>query len=484
MGLKKLLLILLLGFIVWSCQKDDDEEDVNRPYDASKDQITFEKREIRGVWIATVSNLDWPTTKGNADAQKSELISILDKCKALNMNSIVLQIRPNSDAFYPSDLEPWSAFLTGTQGLDPGYDPLKFAVEEAHKRGMELHAWLNPYRIGSTSVILAPNHAAVKNPSWMVIYNGVRYYNPGIPEVRAHLVSVVKDIVTRYDVDAIHFDDYFYPSGAKSTSNPFGFDDKAAFDSHGAGKDIHLWRADNVNTMVFQVSNAVKSVNPKVCFGISPSGRRENSLDLYADPLVWLNAKWVDYLAPQIYWEFGHATADFGKQAKYWNDNAAGIPILIGIAAYKFKDPAYPAFGTANEFGRQIDETRNLSNLYGCIWFRVKFLENSELNAYIKSKYQYLSLMPQMGAKSLPRPASPLIEALSGKITWRPISGAGKYAVYLLVKDISKTNVYTAKLVAAVADLQFSGISGKSYTITSVNEEKSESLYSNVVTLY
>ncbi|MDO9615363.1 MAG: hypothetical protein Q7J86_12670, partial [Bacteroidota bacterium] len=131
-------------------------------------------------------------------------------------------------------------------------------------------------------------------------------------------------------------------------------------------------------------------------------------------------AKWVDYLAPQIYWEYGHATADFGKQAKYWNDNAAGVPIVIGIAAYKFKDPAYPAFGTANEFGRQIDETRNLSNLYGCIW----------------------------------------------------------------VKDISKTNVYTAKLVAVVADLQFSGISGKSYTITSVNEEKSESLYSNVVTLY
>lgn len=483
MNLKNIIVIILFGFIVWSCQKDEDEEVVNRPFDASKDRITIEKREMRGVWITTVSNLDWPTTKGNAEAQKSELISILDKCKAMNMNSVVLQIRPNADAFYPSELEPWSAFLTGTQGLDPGYDPLKFAVEEAHKRGMELHAWLNPYRIGATSVTLAPNHVAVKNPSLMVTYSGVRYYNPGIPEVRAHLVSVVEDIVTRYDVDAIHFDDYFYPSGSKSISNPFGFDDQTAFDKYGAGKDIHLWRADNVNSMVNQVSDAVKAVNPKVCFGISPSGRRENSLDLYADPLVWLNAKWVDYLAPQIYWEYGHATADFGKQAKFWNDNAAGVPIVIGIAAYKFKDAAYPAYGNVDEFGRQLDETRNLPNLHGSIWFRVKFLENSELSAYIKTKYQYLSLMPQMGSKSLPPPVAPVIGSLSGKIIWQPMSGANKYAVYMLVKDISQTNVYAAKLVAVVADPQYSGILGKSYTLTALNEENIESLHSNVVTL-
>jgi len=483
MNLKKLLVILLLGFIVWSCRKDDDQENANRPYEAAKDKITDEKREMRGVWIATVGNYDWPTTKGNADAQKSELISILDKCKALNMNSVVLQVRPNADAFYPSELEPWSAFLTGTQGLDPGYDPLKFAVEETHKRGMELHAWLNPYRIGATSITLAQNHPAVKNPEWVVIYSGVRYYNPGIPEVRAHLVSVVKDIVTRYAVDAIHFDDYFYPYGAKSTITPFGFDDQEAFLKYGSSMDVHQWRAENVNTMVYQVYKAVKSVNSRVYFGISPSGCRENSLDLYADPLVWLNAKWVDYLAPQIYWEYGHATADFGKQAKYWNDNAAGVPIVVGIAAYKFKDPAYPAFGNVNEFGRQINETRNLPNLYGCIWFRVKFLENSELNAYIKSKYQYLSLMPQMGTKNLPRPASPVIVALSGKITWQPIPGANKYAVYLLIKDVSKSNVFTAKLIAVVTDFQFSGDSGKNYTITALNEEKTESLYSNVLTL-
>jgi uncharacterized lipoprotein YddW (UPF0748 family) len=483
MRLKKLLVILIFGFVVWSCQKEEDEEKINGQFNAETDQIVTEKREMRGVWIATVSNLDWPTTKGNASAQKSELISILDKCKGLNMNAVVLQIRPNADAFYSSDLEPWSAFLTGTQGMDPGYDPLKFAVEEAHKRGLELHAWLNPYRIGATSVVLAPNHVAVKNPSWMVVYNGVRYFNPGIPEVRAHLISVVKDIVARYSVDAIHFDDYFYPSGAKSTVTPFGFDDKEAFSKYGGNLDVHQWRAENVNTMVFQVYKAVKSVNPKVYFGISPSGRRENSLDLYADPLVWLNGKWVDYLAPQIYWEYGHATADFGKQAKFWNDNTAGVPMVIGIAAYKFKDPAYPAFGRVDEFGRQVDETRNLPNLRGCIWYRIKNLDNTELSNYVKTKYDYLSLMPQMGQKNLPKPVAPQISAVSTKITWQPVSGANKYAVYLLVKDVAKTNTFIAKLVGVVSEFQFTGVSEKSYTVTALNEDNTESLNSNVVTL-
>ena len=489
MKFKKLLIILLLGIAVWSCHKDDDSEiepivDPGvQPYNPATDQITGEKREMRGVWIATVNNLDWPTTKGNADAQKSELIVLLERCKALNMNSVVLQIRPNADAFYPSSLEPWSAFLTGTQGVDPGYDPLKFAVEEAHKRNMELHAWLNPYRIGATSVTLAANHVAIKNPSWVVVYSGVRYFNPGIPEVRAHLVSVVKDIVTRYAVDAIHFDDYFYPSGAKSTSNPFGFDDKAAFDKYGAGLDVHTWRAENVNTMVYEVNKAVKSVNPKVNFGISPSGRRENSLDLYADPLVWLTGKWVDYLAPQIYWEFGHPTADYGKQAKYWNDNAAGVPMVIGIAAYKFQDPAYPAYASVNEIGRQLDETRNQPNLNGSIWYRVKYFENFELNAYIKTKYKYLSLMPQMGQMNTSKPVAPVISAQSDRIGWAAVSGANKYAVYQLVRDETKLNTFVAKLVALISDYYYLGITGSSYTVTAVTDDKTESVRSNVITI-
>ena len=299
----KSIIFLAILILFWTCRKEIDDIDNQGTivFDPLKDEIVTDKKEIRAAWITTVGNYDWPTTKGVESSQKSELLVHLNRCQLFNFNAVILQIRPVADAFYPSALEPWSVYLTGTQGQDPGYDPLKFAIEESHKRGMEFHAWINPYRIGSTSAVLAASHPAVKNPSWIVTYNGNRYYNPGLPEVRVHLVVVVKDIVTHYNVDAIHFDDYFYPDGSKSITNPFGFDDKAAFDLHGNGKDVHIWRADNVNLMVSEVSQAIKIINPGVLFGISPAGRRENSLNLYADPFVWLDNKWVDYLAPQIY---------------------------------------------------------------------------------------------------------------------------------------------------------------------------------------
>lgn len=480
---RRLLFTFLFGVAVWSCQKADDPvfDPDHLPFNPATDKIQVEKREMRATWIATVSNLDWPTLKGNGDTQKAELIAVLERCKAMGMNAVILQIRPNADAFYASELEPWSAFLTGTQGVDPGFDPLKVAVEEAHKRGMELHAWLNPYRIGSTSVVLAASHVVLKNPSWMLVYGGVRYFNPGIPEVRDHLVKVVKDIITRYEVDGIHFDDYFYPSGAKSTSNPFGFDDKIAFEKYGAGKDVHTWRADNVNTMVQQVSNAIRSTRSKVVFGISPSGRRENSLDLYADPLVWLNAKWIDYLAPQIYWEIGHPTADFSRLAHYWSDNSSGLPIVIGIAAYKFKDPVYPAFSTVEELDRQLEMTRNLPNLAGAIWYREKYLEGTELNKFIKNKYPYLSLMPAMRPSVSKAPDAPVLTVSGLKMSWNSVSGANKYAVFMLVNDGSGKDTYVARLVALTAETGFSGVSGNNYFVTSVNDEKTESARSEVV---
>lgn len=246
---------------------------------------------------------------------------MLDMRKNLNINAVILQIRPTADAFYPSALEPWSYYLTGTQGKYPGYDPLKFAIEEVHKRGMEFHAWLNPYRIGWDRILLAKNHVAVKNPSWLVKFKRNQYFNPGIPEVRQHLNVVIKDLVTKYDLDAIHFDDYFYPHGSK-VDDPFVFDDRDAFAKYGDGRDITTWRSDNVNTMVREVFETVKSTKKEVLFGISPAGRRENSFALYADPFTWLENKWVDYLVPQIYWEFGHPVADLA----HWR--TTGIPIV------------------------------------------------------------------------------------------------------------------------------------------------------------
>lgn len=485
MNIKKLILIFLFGVFVWSCQDDDviPDDSADSTFDPAKDEIVVDRKEIRAAWIATVGNYDWPITKSNPTAQKSELTDQLSRCQTLNFNAVILQVRPVADAFYPSELEPWSVYLTGVQGQDPGYDPLKYAIDESHRLGMEFHAWLNPYRIGSTSAILASSHVAVKNPSWVVTYNGTRYFNPGLPEVRAHLIAVVKDIITRYDVDAIHFDDYFYPSGAKSTSTPFGFDDRAAFEKYGNGKDVHTWRADNVNTMVSEVGAVIKANKSGVLFGISPSGRRENSVDLYADPFIWLDNKWVDYLAPQIYWEFGHTVADFGKQASFWNTNARGIPMVIGIAAYKFKDPAYPAYGSVSEIDRQIEEVRKSSNLHGCFYFRMRFLENTELFNFLKTKYAWKSVLPVMGKLTAPTVGAPVVSQSGLLLSWASVSGAKKYAVYLLEKDKNLNNTFNAHVVQINSDQKFTGTSGNSYFVTALNDDQVESARSNVFTI-
>jgi uncharacterized lipoprotein YddW (UPF0748 family) len=480
MNYYKSLVIFLLVMVV-ACQKDEDPLDA--PFDPAKDNIVLPKKEIRAAWVTSVYNLDWPTTKGNASAQMAELQQILDYCQKMNFNSVILQVRPMADAFYPSSLEPWSQFLTGTQGTDPGYDPLKFAIDESHKRGMEFHAWLNPYRIGPTTYTLAPSHVAVKNPDWMVTFSDTRYFNPGIPEVMEHLKNVVKDIITKYDVDAIHFDDYFYPSGAKSTSNPFGFNDKSAWEKYGGGKDIHTWRADNVSKMVSEVSQLIHSTKPGVLFGISPAGRRENSLDLYADPLMWLTSKWVDYLAPQIYWEFGYATAPFDQLAAYWNSNANGIPMIIGIASYKYKDPAYPAFGSTTQFDRQIDLVRQSTNLSGCFFFREKFLENPELFSFMKNKYPFKSVLPFMGTATRPTPAMPVTTFQGNTLSWTNVTNAEKYAVYMLERDPVKMTSCNALCLRISSELTFSGEKGKDYFVTAVNRDNAESLPSAVMTI-
>jgi uncharacterized lipoprotein YddW (UPF0748 family) len=480
-------LVLLMIVLIVSCRKNEDlitdNTPLNEPYNPSKDQIVVSKKEIRGAWIATVSNLDWPDTKNNATAQKNELITLLDRLQSLNCNAVILQIRPNADAFYPSTLEPWSIFLTGTQGLDPGYDPLQFAIEESHKRGMEFHAWMNPYRIGNASTQLAASHVALKHPDWVVNYQSVRYFNPGIPEVINHLTSVIKEIITKYDVDAIHFDDFFYPSGAKSTTDPFGFNDKDAFLKYGAGKDVHTWRADNVNLMVQTVFQTIRQTKPGVLFGISPAGKRENSLDLYADPLIWLQQKWVDYLAPQIYWEFGHPTADYGQLSNFWNANAQGVPMIIGLAVYKYQDPLYPAFANVSQFDRQIEAVRTSTDLSGCFLYRTKYLFNNSLYAFLKSKYAYKSVLPFMGLATKPNATVPVLVQNGDLIQWTYQGPAIRYAVYLLDKNPLVANVFNANAVEISAKNNFQGTKGKSYFVTAVNEDNVESARSTVVTL-
>lgn len=308
------------------------------------------KREFRAVWIATVSGLDWPKTRG-AVQQQNELRGYMDVLKSSGVNAIFFQVRSEGDAIYESDFEPWSHVLTGTQGQDPGYDPLAFAIEEAHKRGMELHAWLNPFRAEANagSRTLDDQHVSKKHPDWILTFNGtnISLINPGIPDARDYNASIVADIVRRYDVDGIHFDDYFYPYPSGQSFSGITNEDEPTFAAYRRGFiDRGDWRRDNINLFVQQVADSITAINPNVKYGISPFGiwksgtpSGTNGLNaystIYADALAWTQARNLDYLTPQLYWNFGGGQ-DYAKLAPWWQSQMAGGRHLYpGLGAYR-----------------------------------------------------------------------------------------------------------------------------------------------------
>lgn len=356
-----------------------------------------DRPEFRAAWVATVENIDWPSRKGlSVEYQKMEYRSLLDMHKKNGLNAVIVQIRPVSDAFYPSTLEPWSEYLTGTQGKAPYpfYDPLQFMIEETHKRGMEFHAWLNPYRavFNPARSSVAANHITRTNPSWFVTYgdakNGVKkYFDPGIPEGRKFFVDVVRDIVKRYDVDGIHLDDYFYPYPAWGKEFP----DAASYKKYGNGMEKDEWRRSNVDSAIENLNRAIKEEKPWVKFGVSPFGVWRNASDdpegsntkagltnydhLYADILLWLEKGWIDYVAPQLYWEIGHKLADYLTLINWWSKNTYGKHCYIGMAPYRAG--SNEAWRDPNMLPRMIELTRTTPNMHGQIYFSSKsFIKN------------------------------------------------------------------------------------------------------------
>ncbi len=311
------------------------------------------KYEFRGVWVATVSNIDWPSEKYlSTENQKNEFIKLLDMHQRNGMNAIIAQIRPATDAFYPSQYEPWSEWLTGIQGKPPipYYDPLEFMITETHKRGMEFHAWMNPYRaefsIGKSSI--SQTHITKLHPDWFLQYGTTKYFDPGNKGVQQFVTNVVKDVVNRYDVDAIHFDDYFYPYRIAGKEFP----DAASFAKYGNGLSKEDWRRSNVDSIILMLSKAIKKENKFCKFGISPFGvwrnkdkdaegsntkaGQTNYDDLYADILLWLKNKWIDYAAPQLYWEFSQPKVPFATLIDWWANHSYGRQIFIGHGVYLF----------------------------------------------------------------------------------------------------------------------------------------------------
>jgi uncharacterized lipoprotein YddW (UPF0748 family) len=431
------------------------------------------KYEMRGAWVTTVYNLDWPLSRfAPPGAQQADMTTLFDALAESGINAVFFQVRSEADAMYASPFEPWSRFLTGTQGRAPSpfYDPLAEAVRLAHERGMELHAWLNPFRAVSAlgKDGLAGSHLVHERPEWLldVTYKGtdndlkgtvVTIINPGIPEARTWITGVIADIVSRYEVDGIHFDDYFYPYPSYS----IGLEDEQSFNTYQSGQaSIEVWRRDNINRFMAEVHTTIQAVDPGVRFGVSPFGIWKNGVPqgivgldaynvLYADPVTWMTEETVDYLAPQLYWAFGNYQ-DFGLLADWWVEQAQGTHIYPGIAVYR-ADPS-TATGTLylpDEIPAQISFGRTSPGIEGNLFFRARNLgpaNNQGLTARLQSDfYQHKAITPYMtyGDTWPPDPPANLTVAETSEgrfLRWDPALPSGfayanRFAVYRTQDD-------------------------------------------------
>jgi uncharacterized lipoprotein YddW (UPF0748 family) len=412
------------------------------------DAVPAPPREFRGVWVATVANIDWPSRPGlPADSQRAELIGILDRAAALHLNAVVFQVRPAADALYRSDLEPWSEYLTGAQGTppDPAYDPLELAVTEAHRRGLELHAWFNPYRAShpTEKTPPAPTHVSRTHPELVRQYGRYLWMDPGEPAVQDLTVRVITDVVRRYDVDGVHIDDYFYPYPEKdSAGRTIDFPDSASYARYrAAGGRLARddWRRENVNTLVHRLDSEIHGAKPWVKFGISPFGiwrpghppQAVTSFDqyavLYADARKWLREGWADYLSPQLYWRIAAPGQSYPILLDWWvRENVRGRHLWPGLFDSRTFE-GDPTPWPASEITGQVFITRANPGSTGTIHFSMKAFvadRDSLSERLVRDAYPTRALPPATPWLAHGRPARPRLSASGGTVTLAPGGGA------------------------------------------------------------
>lgn len=443
-------------------------------------QSPYPKREFRGAWIQAVNGQfrGIPTEK-----LKQTLIDQLNSLQGAGINAIIFQVRPEADALYASQLEPWSRFLTGVQGQAPSpyWDPMQFMIDECHKRGMEFHAWINPYRVKtSLKSELSPNHLYNIHPEWFVTYNNQLFFDPALPESRRHICMVVADIVSRYDVDAIHMDDYFYPYPAKGMDFP----DDASFARYGGGFTNRAdWRRSNVNILIQKIHETIRGLKPWVKFGISPFGiyrnekndplgSKTNGLqnydDLYADVLLWARNGWVDYNIPQIYWQIGHPAADYETLVKWWAKNTENRPLFIGQSVMNTIQNADPKNPSMNQLPRKMALERAYQTIGGsCQWPASAVVENAGKyrDALVQEYHKYPALVPVFDfmddkAPSKVRKVKKVWTEDGYMLFWTPpkakdeMDRAVQYVVYRF-GDKEKVNIDDASHIVAVTRNNF-----------------------------
>ncbi|HMN33152.1 MAG TPA: family 10 glycosylhydrolase [Chitinophagaceae bacterium] len=471
------------------------------------------KREFRAVWVATVGNIDWPSKQGiNAEIQRQEFISLLDKIHANNMNAVIVQIRPSADALYKSNYEDWSRYLSGKQGEPPTpyYDPLEFMIEECHKRCIEFHAWFNPYRalVDATKNPNSAQHVTKTHPEWFVNYGNKKYFDPGLPEVREYFTKIVVDVVKRYDIDAVHFDDYFYPYRIAKVEFP----DQNSFAKYGKSfQSKDDWRRDNVDKLIEKISKEIKSLKPYVKFGISPFGVWRNSSkdpegsntnggqtnydDLFANVIMWQQKGWIDYLLPQLYWEIGFRAADYLTLLNWWGEHSYNRHIYIGHGAYRLATDNKICWKSLDELERQINYLRKNIQVQGSAFYSAKTFVNNiyNINETMREKwYKTPALLPTMDwlpKSKIPTPKLTLSNKNNqiNSLTWSVENDQNnnlQYVVYRFNKNEKIDISNPEKIITITKNLFYNDSQNQNkyqYVVTALDRLHNEGTISNIV---
>lgn len=424
------------------------------------------KREVRSVWMATVWALDWPSSTSSTTAQKNEMVKYLDVLQKNNFNAIYFQVRTMSDAFYKSSYEPWSSYLTGTRGKDPGWDPLAFVVEECHKRGMECHAWVNPYRFSTGSNWSTAQDQALKSAGMLLAYTKsdgktTTILNPGLESVRKRIVDVCKEIISNYDVDGLVFDDYFYPEGIPVTSSAGDYD---LWQKSGASMTFGDWRRNNVNQMVADVYKMVQQQKPYVRFGISPAGAActsaavaaKHGIDrcpvasdwqydgIFSDPVAWLEAGTIDYISPQLYWKTNHKTNPFGPMTKWWSY------VAKHFGRHHYASHSISFLNSSNttgdweEIGKQVQFSRDYTEneAPGAVFYSAAYVTGKKQSGFGEwlqvNKFQNKALTPAIDWKKsdLEKVQVSALNKRATVLSWTGVDNV-RYSVYAVPESVN-----------------------------------------------
>ena len=476
--IKRLLTILLTALLLYACDRDDGGGTTPPPEPPSppNQEEAYVRKELRGAWIASVWNIDWPLENYSVEGQKKIYTDYLDGFVSANLNAVFMQIRPTADAFYNSQYESWSKWITGEAGKDPGYDVLQFMVEQAHVRGLEFHAWLNPYRIAfSPFPPLDPNIPA----EWVKDYSNIRVYNPAIPEVQQRIADIVKEIITKYDVDGIHFDDYFYP---EVTGGVSALNDAAEYAKYGAGySSIADFRRANVDKVIQKIRETILKENPRVVFSISPNSDVSANLNtLFANIEKWCREGWIDVVIPQIYQPLGSGNSNFEARLSSWIGSFnTNVGCVIGFALYRVVNPSESVQFTVADFERQFQLAMASKKVHGSLLYNTSsFAANrgGVIDMLKSTYYKHPAVRPSFGRQTAADPVIPSGLTLSGTtLSWTAPAELTS-VVYLTPAGSTETQV--AAITKSRSFLVT--VKGK-YFVTTFNRENVESKKSNEV---